>query len=94
MWSTKENWLGETPLHLCCKLGHWEVAELLVEAKASADTADLRGTTPIETACTNGFDNIVRVLLHAGAARVWEVRLFMSKGGRKGCVRLECELIQ
>jgi len=49
------NSVGQTPLHVACSRGQWDVVKLLLEAGASPDIADRRGFTPGQHAHKRGM---------------------------------------
>jgi ankyrin repeat protein len=50
-----QNSVGQTPLHVACARGNWNVARLLLDAGASPDIADRRGFTPGQHAHKRGM---------------------------------------
>ena len=50
-----QNSVGQTPLHVACARGNWNVARLLLGAGASPDIADRRGFTPGQHAHKRGM---------------------------------------
>ncbi|PMD52586.1 ankyrin repeat protein, partial [Hyaloscypha bicolor E] len=56
--------VGLTPLHWASKIGHVEVAKLLLGVgKVKADSKDIRGKTPLSYASERGHEAIVKLLL-------------------------------
>lgn len=58
---------GRTVLYLASQLGHLEIVELLLKAKAKIDTPDEEGRTPLMEAAWKGHLPIVKVLIQHGA---------------------------
>mmetsp|Transcript_68148 Transcript_68148/g.76290 ORF Transcript_68148/g.76290 Transcript_68148/m.76290 type:complete len:1033 (-) Transcript_68148:54-3152(-) len=50
-----QNSVGQTPLHVACARGNWNVARILLDAGASPDIADRRGFTPGQHAHKRGM---------------------------------------
>lgn len=64
------NFLGQTPLHMSCARGNIEITQILLNAKARVDIADINGRTVLhEVARCRVFDttSIVKQLLDAGS---------------------------
>jgi ankyrin repeat protein len=49
--------------------GHIETVRLLTKAGADLDTVDKNGNTPLMIAKSKNFNEIVKILLDAGATR-------------------------
>lgn len=60
---TKSLW---SALHICCEKGHYECAELLLLAGATADIRDKWGHTPLMYAVIGEWTEIVELLLQSG----------------------------
>jgi hypothetical protein len=76
------NDVGETPLHLAARLGHFKAVQLLLHHGATVDVAALgrssskvpktpynTGWTPLHEACEQGNADVIRALLKAGASK-------------------------
>ena len=50
-------------LHLACKWGMKDVAELLIKHETKLNTVDENGNTPLMEACLNGHMEIAKILL-------------------------------
>lgn len=57
----------QTPLHCAARMGHKELVKLLLEHKASPDSATTAGHTPLHIAAREGHIHTIRILLDAGA---------------------------
>jgi hypothetical protein len=57
----------ETPLHYASRIGHVEIAKLLLENGASVESKDGLDGTPLHRAAYNGHKNIVQLLINSGA---------------------------
>ena len=57
-----------TPLHLACQEGNINIVRLLIERKASLNTADHKGASPLLVAVEAGAIDLVSMLLSAGAS--------------------------
>jgi ankyrin repeat protein len=55
--------LCETPLHIAARLGHGDIAALLLAHGANPDADDESGNTPVTTAASNGRVEVMKVLL-------------------------------
>lgn len=58
---------GETPLHVACEFGCFEIAEALIEAGADVNARDNHGVTPLIKACSNIYTLLAKLLLDSGA---------------------------
>lgn len=68
----------ETALHLACRYGYSDLAEMILEKnKSCVDTQDKRGMTPLHMAAINGHQRTAEILLKNGA------RLNVEDGGGK-----------
>ena len=60
---------GWTLLHLACQKGDTKLVEFLIEYKPYLDAQELaEGWSPLMVAVINDFDEIVRILINAGAS--------------------------
>jgi hypothetical protein len=59
--------LKETPLVVACRMGHLDVARVLLEHGADTETRDSDTFNPLERASREGHVELVRVLLEHGA---------------------------
>ena len=50
-------------LHLACRWGMKDAAELLIKHEAKLNTVDVNGNTPLMEACQNGYMDIAKILL-------------------------------
>jgi len=57
----------QTPLHCAARMGHKELVKLLLEHKASPDSATTAGHTPLHISAREGHIHTIRILLDAGA---------------------------
>jgi ankyrin repeat protein len=57
---------NETPLGIASRLGHSEVARVLLEHRANAEARDDYDWSALEWAVANGYPEVVRVLLELG----------------------------
>uniref|UniRef100_A0A674E1C7 Ankyrin 1 n=1 Tax=Salmo trutta TaxID=8032 RepID=A0A674E1C7_SALTR len=53
----------ETPLHMACRAGHYEVAEFLLTNAAPVDAKAKDDQTPLHCACRMGHKELVKLLL-------------------------------
>lgn len=60
----------QTPLHCAARMGHRELVKLLLEHKASPDSATTAGHTPLHIAAREGHVHTIRILLDAGAQQI------------------------
>lgn len=58
-----KNKFGQTPLHLSCQFGHFQVARLLLDAGTFPEAADSQGMRPLHYAAKHGQKDIASVLL-------------------------------
>lgn len=63
----RDHELGVTSLHVTAQEGHWQAAEVLVEAGASIDSVAFSGATALYMAASYGHCDAVCVLLRANA---------------------------
>ena len=63
---TKNN-LGQTPLHLACRIGNKTIVELLVKNGANVNAKNNPGGTPLNLACQGNNKDIVELLIDNGA---------------------------
>lgn len=69
---------GQTPLLICCTKRNKELISILLESSIAghlpepieADVRDHRGLTPLNCAATNGYLEIVKLLVSRGEADV------------------------
>ncbi len=54
---------NESGLLLACKYGHYEIARLLIKAKADLNICDLKNHTPIHYSILNGHHKILSLLI-------------------------------
>lgn len=59
---------SETALHVCCRHGYKELAELLLKHGADVTAKDYQGCTPLHRASEQGSVEIVKILLDANAS--------------------------
>ena len=59
---------GNTPLIEAARMGHDEVVQALLVAKADASAKNEQGQTALALAALGGHDEVVRLLRQAGAA--------------------------
>jgi len=57
-----------TPLHFAAQYGACDVAELLLQKRATVNKANVQGATPLYVASQNGFRDLAEILLRNGAA--------------------------
>ena len=63
----KENYNGDTPLHLACRHGNLNIAQYLTsEAHCNPSCENNDGDTPLHHASLNGCTHIVQYLLTTG----------------------------
>ena len=65
--SNKQNIAGATALHVSCRKGHFEIADLLIHNGALLDIQDNQGWTSIMKAVAHNNISIVDLLIKAGA---------------------------
>ncbi len=58
---------GRTALHKCCRIGHLEIARILLATGADLNKADKDGVTPLIGAARSGNTQLVQLLLDLGA---------------------------
>lgn len=58
---------GDTPLHVACRQGHLEAANVLVANGADVDSRNAAHLGALHTAAENGLVEIVEILLRSGA---------------------------
>ncbi|MGO8926242.1 MAG: ankyrin repeat domain-containing protein, partial [Limisphaerales bacterium] len=56
----------QTPLHLAARLGHKDVAELLLASKADVNAKDNGGQTPLHLAVVFGHKDVAELLRQHG----------------------------
>ncbi len=62
-----EFWESETPLHICCRLGHSRLAAILLDHGANPDyLTDNRQETPLFLASREGHLEVVKLLVEKG----------------------------
>ena len=59
--------IGDTPLLRAARIGHTEIVNMLLKARADLNKQANDGSTPLHEAAYNGHTEIVRMLLDAGA---------------------------
>jgi ankyrin repeat protein len=59
---------GNTPLHISCYTGNYDVAKLLLVKRASLQVRNAFGQTPFHSACESGNEKLVTFLLEHGAS--------------------------
>jgi ankyrin repeat protein len=57
-----------TPLHVASRLGHADVAQVLLEYEADINAQDSFKWAPLHSAATEGHPKVVQLLLERGAA--------------------------
>lgn len=77
----------QTPLHCAARMGHKELVKLLLEHKASPDSATTAGHTPLHIAAREGHVQTIRILLDAGAEQIKMTKV-------KSESRLNAQLVQ
>ena len=60
---------GRTPIHLCIYANNWWQTNRFIENNANLDIQDSFGETVLHAAAKFGYNNIVSLLLNAGASR-------------------------
>ena len=61
-------WDSETPLHICCRLGHTELAEVLIDHGANCNyITEYRHESPLYLASREGHDDLVKLLVEKGS---------------------------
>lgn len=68
-------------------MGHKELVKLLLEHKASPDSATTAGHTPLHIAAREGHVHTIRILLDAGAEQIKMTKV-------KSELRLNAQLVQ
>ena len=64
---------SNTPLHLSCRFGHWEIATLLLDRGSTAiDQKNDYNDTPLLTSCFSGHLSIATLLLDRGSTAIDE----------------------
>ncbi|MDX1924387.1 MAG: ankyrin repeat domain-containing protein [Rickettsiaceae bacterium] len=58
---------GNTPLHIACREGYTDIAELLINHGANVNKENNQGATPLYWACFNGETDLVKLLINHGA---------------------------
>ena len=85
-----------TAMLKACRLGHFKIVSLLLQAGANPDTADVHGERPLLAASGRGFRKIVEALLRASAAadvRGHDNLLPVERAYRNGHVDVVCLLL-
>ncbi|WOL13100.1 putative E3 ubiquitin-protein ligase XBOS33 [Canna indica] len=84
-----------SPLHVAASGGHSEIATLLLEKGADANSRNLYGQTPLMEACRNGCWEVVQSLLlfKCNVSKEeylsgWTALHFAAQGGHIPCIRL------
>ena len=61
-------WESETPLHICCRLGHTRLAEMLIDHGANCNyITEFRHESPLYLASREGHEDLVKILVEKGA---------------------------
>lgn len=66
VWNIPES----TPLHCAVNLGNEELVKLLIQCHGNVSISDKTGVSPLMTALSLGYDNIVDILINEGKADV------------------------
>ncbi len=74
---------GGDALMLACALGNMDVVRILLCMECNVEGTDAAGRTPIEYAAAHGFDEIVYLLLNAGAKRIPQALQLAEQYGQK-----------
>jgi len=57
----------DTPLHIACREGHFQIVEFLLDNGAHINARNYIDNTPLHLACHNGYYSIVQLLVERGA---------------------------
>lgn len=71
VWNIPES----TPLHCAVNLGDEELVKLLIKCHGNVSISDKTGVSPLMTALSLGYDNIVDILINEGKADVNSVTI-------------------
>lgn len=70
-------------LLLACALGHTDVVRILLCMECDVEGTDAAGRTPLEYAAANGYDDVVYLLINAGAKRISQAMQLAETYGYK-----------
>ncbi len=85
---------GGDALMLACALGNMDVVRILLCMECNVEGSDAAGRTPIEYAAAHGFDEIVYLLLNAGAKRIPQALQLAEQYGQKHVAGILRQFIQ
>lgn len=85
---------GGDALMLACALGNMDVVRILLCMECNVEGSDAAGRTPLEYAAAHGFDEIVYLLLNAGAKRIPQALQLAEQYGQKHVVGILRQFIQ
>lgn len=74
---------GGDALMLACALGQADIVRVLLSMECNVEGTDAAGRTPLEYAAAHGYDDLVYLLLNAGAQRIPEALKWAELYGRK-----------
>ena len=85
---------GGNALLLACALGHPDVVRILLCMECRVEGTDAAGRTPIEYAAAHGYDDVVYLLLNAGAKRIPQALQLAEQYGHKHVAGILRQFIQ
>lgn len=86
--------IGGDALMLACAVGNMDVVRILLCMECNVEGTDAAGRTPIEYAAAHGFDEIVYLLLNAGAKRIPQAMQLAEQYGQKHVAGILRQFVQ
>ena len=85
---------GGDALMLACALGNMDVVRILLCMECHVEGTDAAGRTPLEYAAAHGYDDVVYLLLNAGAKRIPQALQLAEQYGQKHVAGILRQFIQ
>ena len=85
---------GGDALMLACAMGNADVVRILLCMECNVEGTDTAGRTPIEYAAAHGYDDVVYLLLNAGAKRISQAAQLAEQYGHKHVAGILRQFIQ
>ena len=79
---------------LACAMGNADVVRILLCMECNVEGTDTAGRTPIEYAAAHGYDDVVYLLLNAGAKRISQAAQLAEQYGHKHVAGILRQFIQ